>query len=226
MMVQALLLLPRLLVVTPPARPVVVPPHRAATRQFSVPGVRLGEDGGRTARGRAVLLQAAISNVQASGGLRAAMQEHGHALEHASAELHEEDHKVVLAAVQENGFALEHAPAELQADREVVLAAVQQDERALCCASAELQEDDAVLQASNHMFADLDRLAERGQLKVLRTLARVRECGRQMNNCLAEYNLDEYAAWTSARKDRRGRWRSTSAVSSFANGEWEESRCA
>ena len=107
-----------------------------------------------------------------------------------------------------------------------MLAAVQQDERALCCASAELQEDDAVLQASNHMFADLDRLAERGQLKVLRTLARVRECGRQMNNCLAEYNLDEYAAWTSARKDRRGRWRSTSAVSSFANGEWEESRCA
>ena len=174
MMVQALLLLPRL-VVTPPPRLVVVPPHRAATRQFSVPGVRLGEDGGRTARGRAVLLQAAISNVQASGGLRAAMQEHGHALEHAS---------------------------------------------------AELQEDDAVLQASNHRFADLDRLADRGQLKVLRTLARVRECGRQMNNCLAEYNLDEYAAWTSARKDRRGRWRSTSAVSSFVNGEWEERRCA
>ena len=173
MMVQALLLLPRL-VVTPPARLVVVPPHRAATRQFSAPGVRLGEDGGRTARG-AELLQAAISNVQARGGSRAAVQEHGHALEHAS---------------------------------------------------AELQEDDAVLQASNHMFADLDRLAERGQLKVLRTLARVRECGRQMNNCLAEYNLDEYAAWTSARKDRRGRWRSTSAVSSFANGEWEESRCA
>ena len=123
MMVQALLLLPRLLVVTPPARPVVVPPHRAATRQFSVPGVRLGEDGGRTARGRAVLLQAAISSVQASGGLRAAMQEHGHALEHASAEL-QEDHKVVLAAVQvENGFALEHASAELQADRDFVLSA-------------------------------------------------------------------------------------------------------
>ena len=70
-----------------------------------------------------------------------------------------------------------------------MLAAVQQDERALCCASAELQEDDAVLQASNHMFDDLDRLAERGQLKVLRTLARVRECGRQMNNCLAGTTL-------------------------------------
>ena len=66
MMVQALLLLPRL-VVTPPARLVVVPPHRAATRQFSTPGVRLGEDGGRTARG-AEQLRAAISNVQARGG--------------------------------------------------------------------------------------------------------------------------------------------------------------
>ena len=59
MMVQALLLLPRL-VVTPPARLVVVPPHHAATRQFSAPGVRLGEDGGKTARG-AEQLQAAIS---------------------------------------------------------------------------------------------------------------------------------------------------------------------
>ena len=65
MMVQALLLLPRL-VVTPPARLVVVPPHRAAARQFSAPGVRLGEDGGKTARG-AEQLQAAISNVQARG---------------------------------------------------------------------------------------------------------------------------------------------------------------
>ena len=39
------------------------------------------------------------------------------------------------------------------------------------------------------MFADLDRLADRGQLKVLRTLGSVRECGRQLNNCLAEYKL-------------------------------------
>ena len=65
MMVQALLLLPRL-VVTSPARLVVVPPLRAAARQFSAPGVRLGEDGGRTASG-AEQLQAAMSNVQARG---------------------------------------------------------------------------------------------------------------------------------------------------------------
>ena len=65
MMLQALLLLPRL-VVTPPGRLVVLPPHRAATRQFSAAGVRFGEDGGMTARG-AEQLQAAISNVQARG---------------------------------------------------------------------------------------------------------------------------------------------------------------
>ena len=182
MMVQALLLLPRL-VVTPPARLVVVPPHRAATRQFSAPGVRLGEDGGRTARGAEQQL-AAISNVQARGAsvqmcsvtrdsdrerLLAEVQWNEDALWHASAEL-KADREVVLAAVQRSGVALEYASAELKADREVVLAAVQQDERAFDYASAELQEDDAVLKASNHMFADLDRLADRGQLKVLRTL--------------------------------------------------------
>ena len=57
MMVQALLLMPRL---------VVVPPLRAAARQFTAPGMRLGEDGGKTARS-AEQLQAAIRNVQARG---------------------------------------------------------------------------------------------------------------------------------------------------------------
>ena len=46
MMVQALLLLPRL-VVTPPNRLVVVPSHRAAAvRRFTAPGMQLGEHGG------------------------------------------------------------------------------------------------------------------------------------------------------------------------------------
>ena len=65
-MVQALLLLPRL-VVTPPARLVVAPPHCAAVRRFTAPGVQLGEDGGRPARGAEQLL-AARSNAQARGG--------------------------------------------------------------------------------------------------------------------------------------------------------------
>ena len=51
MMVQALLLLPRL-VVTPPARLAVVPPHRAAVRRFTAPPV----GGGRPARGAEPLL--------------------------------------------------------------------------------------------------------------------------------------------------------------------------
>ena len=65
-MVQALLLLPRL-VVTPPARLVVVPPHCAAVRRFTAPGVQLGEEGGRPARDAEQLL-AAMSNAQARGG--------------------------------------------------------------------------------------------------------------------------------------------------------------
>ena len=160
MMVQALLLLPRL-VVTPPGRLVVLPPHRAATRQFSAPGVRLGEDGGRAARG-AEQLQAAMSNAQARGGsvqmcsgtrdsdremLLAAVQQDGYALRHASSEL-KADREFVLAAVQWNGYALEHASAELQADREVVLAAVQRDGGALRHASAELQADREVVLAA------------------------------------------------------------------------------
>ena len=129
MMVQALLLLPRLLVVTPPARPVVVPPHRAATRQFSVPGVRLGEDGGRTARGAEQQL-AAIRNVQARS---ASVQ--------MCSVTRDSDREMMLAAVQRNGGALEQASAELKADREVVLAAVQRSGHALEHASAELKAD-------------------------------------------------------------------------------------
>jgi hypothetical protein len=153
MMVQALLLLPRL-VVTPPARLVVAPPHCAAVRRFNAPGVQLGEDGGRPARGAEQLL-AAVGNAQARGGsvqmcsatrdsdrekLLAAVQQNGHALFYASAEL-KADREVVLAAVQQTGRALVYASAELKADREVVLAAVQQNGRALCFASAELKAD-------------------------------------------------------------------------------------
>ena len=65
MMVQALLLLPRL-VVTPPARLLVMPSHCAAIRRFTAPGVQLGEDGGRPARGAEQLL-AAMSNAPARG---------------------------------------------------------------------------------------------------------------------------------------------------------------
>merc|ERR1719424_1407765 len=119
---------------------------------------------------------------------------------------------------------LRHASAELKADREVVLAAVQQDGDALWYASAELQEDDAFLQDSNHMFADLDRLADRGQLKVLRTLASVQECGRQMNNCLAEYNLDGCRHHIFVKLD--GDDGIPLAVGSFVNGEWDEVRYA
>ena len=54
MMVQALLLLPRL-VVTPPARLVVVPSHLAAVRRFTAPDA-LSEDCGMPARGAEQLL--------------------------------------------------------------------------------------------------------------------------------------------------------------------------
>ena len=103
-MVQALLLLPRL-VVTPPARLVVAPPQSAAVRRFTAPGVQLGEDGGRPARGAEQLL-AARSNAQARGG----------SVQMCSA-TRDSDREKLLAAVQQNGRA------ELRADREFVLAA-------------------------------------------------------------------------------------------------------
>ena len=284
MMVQALLLLPRL-VVTPPARLLLVPPHRASIRRFTAPGVQLGEDGGRQARGAEQLL-AAMSNAKARGGsvqmatrdsdrevvlaavqqngdalyyastelqadreiVLAAVQQYGDALKHASAELRADrnfvlaavqqygralswasaelqaDREVVLAAVQQDGGALYWASAELRADREVALAAVQKNGGALEHASAELQRDDALLKAANHMFGDLDRLADHGQLKVLRTLASVRECGRQMDNCLAKYDLVQCGRQILVKLD--GDDGIPLAVGSFANGEWEEIRYA
>jgi len=153
----------------------------------------------------------------------AAVQQGGAALRYASAELRA-DREVVLAAVQQYGLALQLASVELQADREVVLAAVQQDRGTFRYASAELQRDDAVLKASNHIFADLDRLADRGQLKVLRTLASVRECGRQMNNCLAGYDFAQCDRHILVKLD--GDDGVPLAVGSFANGVWEEVRYA
>jgi hypothetical protein len=153
----------------------------------------------------------------------AAVQQEGYALVHASAEL-KADREVVLAAVQQYGGALGDASAELRADREVVLAAVRQNGDALVYASAELQRDDAVFKASNHIFADLDRLADRGQLKVLRTLASVRECGRQMNNCLANYDLAQCDHHILVKLD--GDDGIPLAVGSFENGAWEEIRYA
>ena len=105
-----------------------------------------------------------------------------------------------------------------------MLAAVQRNGDAFRHASADLQEDNAILQAANHMFADLDGLADRGQLKVLRTLASVRECGRQLNNCLAEYNLVECRRHIFVKLD--GDDGNPLAVGSFVSGEWEEVRYA
>ena len=105
MMVQALLLLPRL-VVTPPARLVVVPSHRAAVRRFTASGAQLGEDGGKPAHDAEQLLDT-ISTAQARGG---SVQ--------MCSETRELEREVVLAAVQRDGSALEYASAELKADRE------------------------------------------------------------------------------------------------------------
>ena len=91
-------------------------------------------------------------------------------------------------------------------------------------ASAELQRNDAVLMASTHIFADLDRLADRGQLKVLRTLASVRECGRQMNNCLANYDLAQCGRHILVKLD--GDDGIPLVVGSFAKGAWKEIRYA
>ena len=151
----------------------------------------------------------------------AAVQQDGDALRHAPTKM-KRDREVVLAAVQQNGYALCHASAGLRADREVVLAAVQQNTVALRYASAQLQRDGAVLKASKHMFADLDRLADRGQMKVLRTLASVQECGRRMDNCLANYGFTECRRHILVKLD--GDDGVPLAVGSFANGEWEEIR--
>ena len=79
-------------------------------------------------------------------------------------------------------------------------------------------------QGTTDIFTDLDRLADRGQLKVLRTLASVQECGRQMNNCLADYGLAQCSRHILVKLD--GDDGVPLAVGSFANGEWEEIRYA
>ena len=134
MMVQALVLLPRLMA-TPPARLVVVPPHRAAVRCFTAPGA-LREDGGRPAHGAEQLL-----------GTSSTAQTRGTSVQMRSA-TRDPDREVLLAAVQREGGALGYATAELRADREVVLAAVQQDGYALEVASAELRADREVVAQS------------------------------------------------------------------------------
>ena len=184
MMVQALLFLPRL-VVTPPARLVVVPPRSAAVRRFTAPGMQLGEDDSRPARGVEQLL-----GTLGTAELRA-------------------DRDFVLAAVQQYGYAHQYASAELWSDRDFVLAAVQLDWRSLSYASVELQRDSAVLKAANHIFIGLDRLADRGQLKMLRTLASVKECGFQMNNCHPRQLRPCSVLPPHPREARRQQWRST-----------------
>eukprot|EP00964_Phaeocystis_antarctica_P099599 scaffold65433_cov66-Phaeocystis_antarctica.AAC.15 len=162
----------------------------------------------------------------------AAVQKNGHALKYASAEL-QADREVVIAAVHQNYHVLERASAKLKADRQVVLAAVRQDPRALEYASAELLEDDpsdATLKASDHLFAHLNGLSDHGQLKVLRTQASVRECGFQMDNCLADYDIFTCGRQVLVRLD--GQDGAPLAVGSFnyeeftygdgEDGEWGE----
>jgi len=190
-MIQALLLVPRL-VVTPPARLVVVPPHCAGVRRFTTPGVKLGEDG-RPANGAEQLL-GAISTERVRGGsvlmcsatrdpdrevLLAAVQQPGGpiALGDASAEL-QADREVVLTAVQWHGNALKHASAELRAGREVVLAAVQEWGYALYHASAELQ-------------------ADRGEV----VLAAVQRDGSALEFASAELRADHEVVLAAVRRD-------------------------
>ena len=135
MMVQALLLLPRL-VVTPPARLVVVPPRCAGVRRFTAPGVQLGKDG-RPANG-AEQLPGAIGTAVVRGGSVLMCST-----------TRDPDRKVVLAAMEQRADALQYASAELKGDREVVLAAVQRDGgSAFWHASADLKADPKVVLAA------------------------------------------------------------------------------
>ena len=72
------------------------------------------------------------------------------------------------------------------------------------------------------MFHRLERLPNYGQLKVLRTLASVRECGTQMDNCLAKYRLADCRRQIFVTLD--GDDGTPLAVGSFANGEWDAIR--
>ena len=120
----------------------------------------------------------------------AAVQQHGGALEHASAELRA-DREVVLAAVQQNGMALQYASAELQADREVVLAAVQQHGGALQYASAELRADrDFVLAAVKQNGWVLRRASAELRADREVVLAAVKQNGEALRFASAELQAD------------------------------------
>ena len=127
----------------------------------------------------------------------AAVEKNPFVLQYASAELRA-DREVMLAAVQQAGVALQHASAELQADPEIVLVALKQDQGAIRYASAELH-------ASGHPFGHLDTLADCGQLKVLRSLRSVLDCGDQMQNCFRDFEVYDVRLSGSCDARRRKR---------------------
>lgn len=140
----------------------------------------------------------------------AAVEKNPFVLQYASAELRA-DRKVMLAAVQQAGVALQHASAELQADPEIVLVAMKQDQSAIRYASAELH-------ASGHPFGHLDTLADCGQLKVLRSLRSVLECGDQMQNCFRDFDHTACGCQVLVvLEDDSG---TPLAVGAFKNGGW------
>jgi hypothetical protein len=141
----------------------------------------------------------------------AAVQGNAFVLQYASAELRA-DREVVLAAVQQTGVTLGHASAELQADPGVVLVAMEQDQAAIRYASAELH-------ASGHPFGHLETLADCGQLKVLRSLASVLDCGDQMENCFRDWDLTSCGCQVLVKLEDDGR--TPLAVGAFKNGGWD-----
>ena len=141
----------------------------------------------------------------------AAVEKNPFVLQYASRELRA-DREVMLAAVQQAGVALQHASAELQADPEIVLVAMKQDQGAIRYASAELH-------ASGHPFGHLDTLADCGQLKVLRSLRSVLDCGDQMKNCFRDFDLTTCGCQVLVMlEDESG---TPLAVGAFKNGGWD-----
>ena len=141
----------------------------------------------------------------------AAVEKNPFVLQYASRELRA-DREVMLAAVQQAGVALQHASAELQADPEIVLVAMKQDQGAIRYASAELH-------ASGHPFGHLDTLADCGQLKVLRSLRSVLDCGVQMQNCFRDFDLTTCGCQVLVMlEDESG---TPLAVGAFKNGGWD-----
>ena len=141
----------------------------------------------------------------------AAVEKNPFVLQYASAELRA-DREVMLAAVQQAGVALQHASAELQADPEIVLVVLKQDQGAIRYASAELH-------ASGHPFGHLDTLADCGQLKVLRSLRSVLDCGDQMQNCFRDFDLTTCGCQVLVMlEDESG---TPLAVGAFKNGGWD-----